>query len=88
VAAKFSEDNMWYRAKVEKVMGGANCKALVYFADYGNRQHVPFNELAPLPDKFAAAKPFAHEYALACVTMPPVWNYSIIKNFYKNGMSI
>lgn len=53
-------------------MGGATCRAIVNFVDYGNRASIAFEDLAPLSDLYASAKPFAHEYALACVTMPPV----------------
>lgn len=35
-AAKFSEDNEWYRAKVEKVQGGNNVTIL--YIDYGNKE--------------------------------------------------
>ena len=32
-ASRFSQDNQWYRAKIEKLEGG---KATVFFIDYGN----------------------------------------------------
>lgn len=35
VAAKFSEDNEWYRAKVERIQGG---NATVLYIDYGNKE--------------------------------------------------
>lgn len=47
-------------------------KALVHYIDYGNKLEIPFEDLAPLPDACAYAKPFAHEYGLACVQPPPV----------------
>lgn len=34
-AAKFTEDNEWYRAKVEKIQGG---NATVLYVDYGNKE--------------------------------------------------
>lgn len=34
-AAKFSEDNEWYRAKVEKVQGG---NVSILYIDYGNKE--------------------------------------------------
>lgn len=34
-AAKFSEDNEWYRAKVERIQGG---KAAILYVDYGNKE--------------------------------------------------
>ncbi|XP_046665431.1 staphylococcal nuclease domain-containing protein 1 [Homalodisca vitripennis] len=66
-AAKFVEDNLWYRAKVEKVSGG---KAQVLYVDYGNRDEVPFTSCGQLPSSFAVDKYYAHEYALACVKLP------------------
>ena len=36
VAAQFSADNEWYRARVEKIE--ANDRVSVYFVDYGNRE--------------------------------------------------
>jgi len=66
-AAKFVEDNLWYRAKVEKTHGG---KAQVLYVDYGNRDEVPFTMCGQLPSSFAVDKFYAHEYALACVKMP------------------
>lgn len=35
VAARFSEDNEWYRAKVERVQGG---NATILYIDYGNKE--------------------------------------------------
>ncbi|XP_054275181.1 staphylococcal nuclease domain-containing protein 1-like [Macrosteles quadrilineatus] len=66
-AAKFTEDNLWYRAKIEKASGG---KAQVLYVDYGNRDEIPFSRLGQLPSAFAQDKYYAHEYALACVKLP------------------
>lgn len=66
-AAKFVEDNMWYRAKVEKVGGG---KAQLLYVDYGNRDEVPLTLCGQLPSSFAVDKYYAHEYGLACVKLP------------------
>lgn len=65
-AAKFS-DGEWYRARVEKVTG--NQIQLLYI-DYGNREVTSTTKLAALPAAFATPAPFAHEYALACVSLP------------------
>lgn len=69
-AAKYT-DNEWYRGKVEKVFSSSG-KAFVNYIDYGNREQVSFEDLAPLPDSCAVPKAFAHEYGLACVQLPPV----------------
>lgn len=83
-AAKFDEDNLWYRGKVEKVMGGATCRAIVNFVDYGNKASIAFEDLAPLSDLYTSAKPFAHEYALACVTPPPVSQLLICRGLFNS----
>lgn len=67
-AAKFSEDNEWYRAKIEKVEKGGN--ASILYVDYGNRELVPTTRLAMLPPAFLSDKPYAHEYSLALVVLP------------------
>lgn len=67
-AAKFSEDNEWYRARVEKVERGGNVSIL--YVDYGNRETVPTTRLAMLPPAFHSDKPYVHEYNLALVVLP------------------
>ncbi|BFZ25083.1 hypothetical protein BsWGS_28122 [Bradybaena similaris] len=66
-AARFSQDNQWYRAKVEKVEGNT---ATVLFLDYGNREKTSVSGLAALPASFRTLPPQATEYALACVSVP------------------
>jgi len=65
-AAKYT-DGQWYRARVEKVSGS---KISVFYIDYGNRTIVEVSQCAALPSGFAADKPYAHEYAMACVQLP------------------
>lgn len=67
IAAKFSDDQQWYRAKTE-----INCKdsMSMFFIDYGNSECVTFENLAPLPNAYRSPKPFVHEYGLACVRIP------------------
>lgn len=67
-AAKFSEDNEWYRAKVEKVQGG---NASILYVDYGNKETVPSTRLASLPPAFIGDKPYANEYGVALALLPP-----------------
>ncbi|EAA11810.3 staphylococcal nuclease domain-containing protein 1 [Anopheles arabiensis] len=67
-AAKFSEDNEWYRAKVEKVEKGGNVTIL--YIDYGNRETVPSTRLAMIPPTFISEKPFAHLYVPALLLLP------------------
>ena len=48
LAARFSADNEWYRARVEKIEG--NTRVFVYFLDYGNREVITdLSHLATLP---------------------------------------
>ncbi|KYM96600.1 hypothetical protein ALC62_12727 [Cyphomyrmex costatus] len=65
--AKFSGDDQWYRVKTEKVSG---TNVSVFYIDYGNRETLNVTRVADLPARFATDKPYAHEYALACVTLP------------------
>lgn len=66
-AAKYSVDDEWYRAKVEKVTGG---EANVLFIDYGNAETLSTSRLASLPAGYTSDKALATEYSLACVTLP------------------
>ncbi|XP_017057895.1 staphylococcal nuclease domain-containing protein 1 [Drosophila ficusphila] len=67
VAAQFTLDNQWYRAKVERVQGS---NATVLYIDYGNKETLPTSRLAALPSAFSSEKPYATEYALALVALP------------------
>lgn len=66
-AAKFTVDNEWYRAKIEKVQGG---KATVQYIDYGNKETLPTTRLASLPAAYASDRAFATEYMLPWVFLP------------------
>ncbi|CAL1537379.1 unnamed protein product [Lymnaea stagnalis] len=66
-AARFSQDNQWYRAKIEKIEGST---ASVLFVDYGNREKTPVSGLCSLPANFKTLPPQATEYTLACVAVP------------------
>lgn len=80
--AKFSGDDQWYRVKTEKVSG---TNVSVFYIDYGNRETLNVTRVADLPARFATDKPYAHEYALACVTLPSdVSNGFLYNSFPKN----
>ncbi|KAJ1524901.1 hypothetical protein ONE63_009761 [Megalurothrips usitatus] len=72
-AAKFVDDE-WYRAKVEKVEKGGNVSVL--YMDYGNRETLSATRCAQLPSAFTAEKPYATEYQLFGVTLPPDTDYT------------
>lgn len=67
VAAMFTGDDQWYRAKVEKISGS---NVSVFYIDYGNREVVNVTRVAPLPAEFAGDKPYAHEHIIAFVELP------------------
>jgi staphylococcal nuclease domain-containing protein 1 len=58
-------DNLWYRARIEKIESGD--KVHVLYVDYGNREVVPSTKLAALPGQYASFAPQAKEYTLALV---------------------
>lgn len=65
--AKFTEDDQWYRIKIEKV--SANMVS-VFYIDYGNSEIVESSRVAALPAGFNVDKPFAQQYILACIQLP------------------
>ncbi|XP_074603463.1 staphylococcal nuclease domain-containing protein 1-like isoform X2 [Brevipalpus obovatus] len=73
VAAKFSQDGLWYRARIDKISPDSK-DAEVLFIDYGNRENVAQKDLAPLPsaDYSINAVPAAAQlYAPAFISLPP-----------------
>lgn len=77
--AKFSGDDQWYRVKTEKVSG---TNVSVFYIDYGNRETLNVTRVADLPARFATDKPYAHEYALACVTLPSDVSNIFVQSFF------
>lgn len=69
VAAKYSLDGDWYRARVDKVAGNT---AVVTFIDYGNKETVATRDMTPLESKFGVSTlpAVAKTYALAFVSLP------------------
>ncbi|KAL3210473.1 hypothetical protein MRX96_008717 [Rhipicephalus microplus] len=68
-AAKFVEDQQWYRARVEKVQSSGSVE--IFFIDYGNRDTVDPSSLASLPSLGIRDIPAAaREYSLALVALP------------------
>lgn len=65
-AAKFS-DGEWYRARVEKIAGA---QVHLLYMDYGNREVTSALKCSTLPAAYAGPPAFAHEYTLACVSLP------------------
>ncbi|XP_054160483.1 staphylococcal nuclease domain-containing protein 1-like [Oppia nitens] len=68
VVAKFSVDQQWYRAKIEKIV--SNNEIQVIYTDYGNRETISSRSIAAMPSsKFTSLGPAAKEYALAFVRL-------------------
>ncbi|CAF1488719.1 unnamed protein product [Rotaria sp. Silwood1] len=69
LAARFTVDNEWYRARVEKIEG--NNRISIYFIDYGNREIITdLSRLTKLPPDFSQLPGQAHECELAYVRAP------------------
>jgi staphylococcal nuclease domain-containing protein 1 len=72
VAAKFTADDQWYRARIRR-NDRENKKAEVVYIDYGNSETIPWSRLRPLsqseflPSKL---KPQAVEAQLAFIQLP------------------
>ena len=71
VAAKFSEDDEWYRGRVRRNDRDAKTAEIVY-VDYGNSESVAWSELRQLSSQFSASalKTQAVEAALSFVQFP------------------
>lgn len=77
VAARFSEDDEWYRAKIRR-NDREGKKSEVVYIDYGNSETLPWSRLRPLSQpQFAPQKLKAQaaDAALSLVTLPSAANY-------------
>ncbi len=73
VAAQFSVDKDWYRARVRRVDRDAKSAEVTYL-DYGNTETVPWSKLRPLTQpQFSAQKlkPQAVDAVLSYIQLPP-----------------
>ncbi|KAJ3394017.1 hypothetical protein HDU84_000516 [Entophlyctis sp. JEL0112] len=73
VAAKFSADDQWYRARVREY-NAASKTYLVTFIDYGNSESLPISRLRALAPEFSATvlPPQSKEARLAFLTVPAI----------------
>ncbi|CAG9558149.1 unnamed protein product [Danaus chrysippus] len=67
-AARFTLDDQWYRARVEKLLDDK--MAQIFYIDYGNREVVSQTRLALLPAGTESEPPYATEYSLVCIKFP------------------
>lgn len=77
VAAKFSEDGQWYRARIRRNDREAK-KADVVFVDYGNSESLPWSSLRPLSQpqfSVQTLKPQAIDAALSFLQLPTAQDY-------------
>ena len=77
VAAKFSEDGQWYRARIRRNDREAK-KADVLFIDYGNSESLPWSSLRPLSQpqfSIQTLKPQATDAALSFLQFPTAQEY-------------
>ncbi|XP_066928022.1 staphylococcal nuclease domain-containing protein 1-like [Clytia hemisphaerica] len=86
VAAVFDVDNLWYRARIEKI---EKDKVHALFVDYGNRDVVNATKLASLPAQFVTYPAQAREYTLACVKVPNDEEhvYELMQSFAKEAIN-
>ncbi|KAF2728515.1 hypothetical protein EJ04DRAFT_569467 [Polyplosphaeria fusca] len=72
VAAKFTEDNEWYRARIRR-NDRDNKKAEVLYIDYGNSETIPWSRLRPLSQPqflHTKLKPQAVDAQLSFLQLP------------------
>lgn len=76
VAARFTEDNEWYRAKVRR-NDRDNQTSDVLYIDFGNQETIPWSRLRPLAPQFSAQKlkPQASDAVLSLVQFPNAMEY-------------
>ena len=67
VAAKFSADGVWYRAKIMKINSPTDI--LVHYVDFGNSESVTNQSIAALPSGISSPA-LASEYHLAFLSAP------------------
>lgn len=63
--ALFQQDGLWYRARVESLLG--NSQVEVLYVDYGNKERVSVPALLKIPDKFMRLPSQAIQVSLADV---------------------
>ncbi|TIB70609.1 transcription factor [Wallemia mellicola] len=71
IAARFSQDNQWYRARVRRVSDVLKT-AEVIFIDYGNEETVSYSDIRNLDDKFKTMPPQAIPAKLSFVNLLPI----------------
>ncbi|KAJ9155405.1 hypothetical protein NKR23_g1969 [Pleurostoma richardsiae] len=89
VAAKFSADGQWYRARIRSNDRAAKVAEVVYI-DYGNTEKIPWSELRPLDQpQFSTQKLKAQatDAALSFVQLPTGRDYFQDAKFFINELT-
>ncbi|KAH8916110.1 transcription factor [Atractiella rhizophila] len=68
VAARFTVDNVWYRAKIRRSNPQKKI-AEVLFYDYGNSEELPYDRIRPLDPRFKALEPQSQDAALSFIKL-------------------
>ncbi|KAL1974683.1 hypothetical protein VTN31DRAFT_4887 [Thermomyces dupontii] len=76
VAARFTEDDEWYRARIRR-NDREKQQAEVVYVDYGNSEVIPWSRLRPLNDQFSLQKlrPQAADAVLSFIQFPSSREY-------------
>ena len=79
-AAKFSLDNLWYRAVILEILQNG---FRVRYMDFGNSEVVPGNSIGPLPQHLQSFAPLSLRCSLAGVTKPKgkEWTAEAVSHF-------
>ena len=70
IAARYEEDDKWYRAKIEEVNKGDNISYEVFFMDYGNYETVEQNNTLKLPTQLLEYPGLVYLSKLAYLKVP------------------
>jgi hypothetical protein len=85
IIAKFTEDDDYYRARIESYSSSSEFYT-VYFLDYGNLdENVPIDNLYSYTDELKQIEPLAHGYLLDKVNSQS-WN-NIVRSLVKNHVN-
>ncbi|SCV72043.1 BQ2448_4737 [Microbotryum intermedium] len=68
VSARFSQDDVWYRARIRRA-NPAKKEAEVLYVDYGNSETIPYTRLRPLAAQFKTLESQAKDATLSFVTL-------------------
>ncbi len=77
--AKFSADDMWYRAQIVRLIDEETIQ--VRFSDYGNEEPRPFNSIKVIEEVFLTLPPQAFHCKLSGLKADITWTQNEIVRF-------